>query len=454
MGKKKSRSAKQGGAAPREGVDGGRRTLLYLGLGTAATAGLAAVGYTAGWFESSCSDCATPIEAVRATGRQGPVKYRSPIVTTVEASSVRRAVDEAVSYYARELQNPSALIHAVRAFGRDFTLADGTKAVDHLCARYAVEREVNGKRYVHFDRAAEVHDNSFLKTFLEAGVSLDQPVVVGGNRYTLRDVADGARALMRFDPHNPLRYEPLLFQEHLPWGIIALSILVPPDQPTWTNAWGEKIDFNQVIDRGLADYERISALGEPALLSGQAEPSSFREEVRNYSCFALHSLYSFLSALEHGYRAHNLPARVRRMMDVLTYRLKSDAEASRGEYQAAGTGAPPLVVEALTLRALIKLYGHAFESINYAKLHQLATFNAGQERRIEAGEAAFHASLARMLALDWKVLSQNVDGIMGPGGGEKTISDIIIALGHASRAMKLLTPDNPDRRAEGPAQGS
>jgi hypothetical protein len=124
------------------------------------------------------------------------------------------------------------------------------------------------------------------------------------------------------------------------------------------------------------------------------------------------------------------------MMDTLTYRLKGDAEAIVTEYAAQGQGAPPQVVEAFRVRALVKHYGHAFEAINFARLHKLVTFSPAQERRIQAGEQAFYESLVRMRALDWGVPRRML--------GDKFASDIVIALGHAARAMKLLTPQNPD----------
>ena len=34
--------------------------------------------------------------------------------------------------------------------------------------------------------------------------------------------------------------------------------------------------------------------------------------------------------------------------------------------------------------------------------------------------------------------------MIGRGQGVKFMSDLVIALGHASRALKLLTPNNPD----------
>jgi hypothetical protein len=361
---------------------------------------------------------------------------------------------------ALELGAASVLIHAVRGFGKNFTMDGGSKAIDHLCSRYAVDKEVNGKRYVCFQRGAEVHENSFLKTFLEAGVSLDQPVAVNDRKYTLRDLAESGKALFRCDPQDLFKYDDIRFRydptfkeprqtptgqpaeargemihEHLPWGLIAFSKL-SPGKSVWTNAYGETIDLAPVIDRAMAEYESSCALGQESLMRGETAPKSFREEIKKYSCFGLHSAYGFLACVKNGYVNDNLTERVKRMMDLLTYRLKGDAEAIDQEYaQAAGTTASHLV-DAFKLRARVKLFGHAFEAINYARLHNLVTFTTAQEHRIQAGEQEFYDSILKMRSMDWEMMRKSL--------GEKFVSDIVIALGHAARAMKLLTPQNPD----------
>lgn len=414
-----------------------------------ATALGAAGGYKAGWFGSSPPSSQPSSELAPAM--------------TANFQTALGAVNEMLERHARELGNASVLIHAVRGFGRNFTLADGSKAVDHLCSRYAVDKEVSGKRYVYFQRGAEVHENSFLKTFLEAGVSPSQPVTVSDRKYTLRDVAESGKALFRCDPKDLFKYDDIQFRydptfkenrqtvtgqpagtrgelvhEHLPWSLIAFSHL-SPGKSDWTNAYGETINLGAVIDRAMAEYESSCALGQESLMRGEPAPKSFRDEIKKYSCFGLHSVYGFLACLKNGYRDGGLPDRVKQMMDLVTYRLKGDAEAIDQEYAQAAAqdrATPPHLVEAFRLRARVKLFGHAFEAINYARLHNLVAFTPAQERRIQSGEQAFYDSLVKMRAADWGLLRRSL--------GEKFVSDIVIALGHAARALKLLTPQNPD----------
>lgn len=405
-----------------------RRSFILMSTGALAAIGVGAAGYQFGWFGGGAS-------------------YESALA----------AANDLLETRAREIGNASVLIHAVRGFGKNFKLADGSNAVEHLCSRYAAEKEVAGKRYVYFKRDAEVHENSFLKTFLEAGVSNDQPITVGGNRYTLADLAESGKALFRCDPQDlsrfdatEFRYDPNfkepqgqpsggkgeLVHEHLPWGLIAFSILMKPDAANWMNAYGEPISLPTIADRSLVEYETTCALGERELKAERTAPPNFREAIKKYSCFGLHSVYGFLSLVNHGYTNNGLPERVNRMMDLVTFRLKGDAEAINKEYADAAAGAPAEQVEAFRLRALVKHYGHAFEAINYARLHKLTAFNAEQQRRISEGEAAFYDSLVKLHGLDWAMMKTKL--------GEKFVSDIVIGVGHAARALKLLTPQNPD----------
>lgn len=433
-----------------------RRKFLALGLGAGGALAVAGVaGYNAGWFGASSSSSTTP--SATATSNLATGKPLPPVTLAADAANATRAADDIVRHYARELNNPSSLIHAVRAFGKNFTLNDGTKAVDFLCGKFAAEQEVNGQRYVHFPRPAEVHDNSFLKTMLEAGVSPEQLITVGNNKYTLRDLGASAKSLFRCDPQNFGRFDPELLHNHLPWGLIAFSILLPPSAATWTNAYGETINLPEVISKSLAVFEGSTAGVKEAIERGEAESMEFRKAISQYSCYGMHAAYGYYSCLQHGYRNDKLPERLSYMLDSLLHRMQGDAAAIDREAEAAkGMGPewlsriayegqsgkvatkgqpPPNTLEVMRLRSQVKLLGHALEAINYVRLHNLITLTPGQQRRLQVGEQLLYDNLVRLRATDLAPFMRWYD---------KFITETVIAVAHAARALKLPTTANPD----------
>ena len=89
-------------------------------------------------------------------------------------------------------------------------------------------------------------------------------------------------------------------------------------------------------------------------------------------------------------------------------------------------------------RKQIQMIGHALEAINYGLLHKLITLTPEQKNRLQAGEQALYEYLVKLRATDLTPLMNWYP---------KFVSDTITAVAHATRAMKLLTPDNPDTLA-------
>ena len=201
-------------------------------------------------------------------------------------------------------------------------------------------------------------------------------------------------------------------------GLIAFSTLMTPDRSTWTNAYGDKIELNTVIDLGLKDYEAVSAKTAQQLALGEKEPPEFFNEIRKYSCYGLHSMYSFLSCLKNGYRENNLEQRVRQQFDILTYRLKA-MPMHLHTRMTPRARAPPIAVEGLKLRSFVQLLGHCFESINFVRLHKLFPITPSQERRISDGEQRLYEYLVRWRAMDIGALERTVDSMIGRGQGVK-----------------------------------
>lgn len=417
---------------------------------------------------TACGDSQTVQVATVATPTPSPSPSVSPLPALpplapktypANRANAMLAMDELVDHYAKVFDTPSNLIHAVRAFGRNYKRADGSNTVEHLCSRYAEEKEVNGKKYVRFTRFnVEVHDNSFLKTFIEAGVSPDQPVLVGSKKYTLKDVGEHAKSLFRLDPNDLAKYEKIYTQEHLPWGLIAFSYLMPGGNGSWENAYGEKIDLLEVVDKSLLEFETICQAAHTAYQKNEPIPeAAFRKTIKDYSCYGGHSIYSFVTCVKNGYTERRIKERVIEQLNLAVYRLAKESENIEHEYAEAGKGpispnpqeeamyqqqmqrtgvTKAQVIDMLSLRGVIKLTGHLLEALNFAQLNKLYSPTPEQQKQIQIGEQKLFEAIVKIRALDWEALKSF---------NARQVADNVIALGHASRAMKLLTPENPDK---------
>ena len=182
----------------------------------------------------------------------------------------------------------------------------------------------------------------------------------------------------------------------------------------------------------------------------------FRQAIAKYSCAGMHNVYSYFSCLKHGYTANNLQSRLSKLLDNVLLRLKGDSQAIDREADAAkadptlinrlavegqggklaSRGAAPLnTLEVMRYRFQIRMLGHALEAVNYALLHKLFTLTPVQKSRLQAGEQLLYEYLVKLRATD-----------MQPHmfWHSKSVSDAVIAVAHAARGLKLLTPQNPD----------
>ncbi len=434
-----------------------RRQFLKLGLGAIGAASLSLSGCESGGTQQTAQIAPSQTPWYPNDVNAIAKSHLTPVTLPPTLPNAIRASDEFVEHYARELNSPSALIHAVRAFGKNFKLSDGSNAVDHLCSKYFAEKEINGKKYIYVPREFEVHDDSFLKTLLEAGVSPDQSITAGQNKYTLRDLGESAKAIFRFDPKDTGRFEPSLMTQHIAWQLIAFSILIPPSQPEWKNAYGETINLNQVIDGTLMNYEGMCEGLSESLERGEDESIDFRKQITKHSCYGMHTIYALMSCLKNGYTENKLKERVQAMYDLTLQRLIGDSSAIDREANAAKGVGPDLVnrlavsqdgrvvtkgmppadtIEVMRIRSQIRFIGHAFEALNYSQLHNLFKPTPAQKKQYSEGEKLFFDYMVKQRAIDmapyWNWYS-------------KFVSNMVIATAHASRALKLLTPQNPDK---------
>ena len=286
-----------------------------------------------------------------------------------------------VQHYATTPDDPWLVAHGLRAMGRDFTIKDGRRAVDYLLDNRLATIPANGRSALGFPPDVEVHPNMFLKTMLEAGVPLDHAFTHDGRRHALRDVVDGARALLR-----PTLVMPVA--NALPWTLVALTRTTPPVHRQWTNAWGERVDLDVVVARALGLLEQASLPVAQAMREGRAETAS--APVHSFTCGGTHMIYGLLTAVHAGYPGKDRRERMQQQVDLLVWRLDADLDLI-GRFYRARVAAPG--ASWYELGAKLKLLGHAEECLAFATLHEVVRLTPVQRAQRQAAVA----TLRRML---------------------------------------------------------
>ncbi len=283
--------------------------------------------------------------------------------------------------YAVVPDDPWAVAHGLRGIGRDFTINGGRRAIDYLLEDVLVTLPAGGKGALGFPIEVEAHPNMFLKTLLEAGVPLDHAFTHEGRGRTLRDVVDGARGLFR----------PTLVSSvpnALPWSLIALTRTTPPRRQQWTNAWGEPVALDLVVERALRLLEEASAPLAEVMRAGR--PETAHAPVHSFTCGGTHMLYALLTAVHAGYTGKDRRQRVQQQVDLLVWRLSADLDLIERFYGARAGNAG---ASWYALDAKLKLLGHGAECLALATVHDVVGLTPSQRERRQAAVATLRSML-------------------------------------------------------------
>ncbi len=305
-------------------------------------------------------------------------ELRSPIPVPSTLGGTASILKGIIHEYARLDDDPWALMHAVRAMGRDFTIK-GQNAVDFLCSGFLKHKTVAGKAYLYMPVEQEGHTNTFLKTILEAGVSPSHPFQLDGKRYTVGDLVNSAKALFTFDPKT-------INRDDLAWSLIAFSLQIPPGADTWTNVDGHQVRFSDGIRLGFDTLDDTTRQFRSAKERGVMPDAN--DKIVDFTCGGTHLVYGLASCVANGHREDHFPKRLKEHLDLMVWRLEADGYLMERFYREAPPpqGNPPGWEKVYALYhndAKIKFYGHSFEILSYVRHRRLFTHTPAQGRAIE-----------------------------------------------------------------------
>lgn len=291
-----------------------------------------------------------------------------------EASAIIRA-------YATALDDPWVIAHGIRGMGKDFALSGGRRAVDYLLETFVEQVTVGGKTYLRFPPKVERHENSFLKTMLEAGVPLDHEFEHGGRRRRLAELADGGRALFR---PGSVAIRP----DSTCWSLVAFS-RTSLMRKRWVNAWGEQVDLDEVTDAVLGTLERASAACTEARRAGR--PLAAQADVHGFTCGGTHMLYGLLSCVYHGFGGSGARQRVREQVALMAWRMKADVDLITRFYASRGSDG---TFNWFETDSKLKLLGHAEECVTFAAVRGVAALTPEEQAPARAGAEMLKQILA------------------------------------------------------------
>ncbi len=314
--------------------------------------------------------------------------------TAVTLAGTERTLREIITRYASATDDPWAMMHGIRAIGKTFAVAGGP-AIEYLSAHHLQEKAERGRKYLVMPVAAEGHPNTFLKTILEAGVSLDQPITAAGRRRTVADLLHDAKQLFSYEP-SKINGE----ADDLSWSIIAFATTTPPDRDRWTNAQGLEIRFRDVVAYGFATLEWASADFRKAMAEGRTP--TWKDRISNFTCGGTHLIYSLGVAVRHGHLGEEGRRRFAEQLRLLIWRLRVDLLLLDDYYRVVAKTYEDKAARwrPYQLDARLKFLGHAFEILNYNRLFRLVPLTSEQEQQVQRAGRALAGTIQEVAKLN------------------------------------------------------
>src|SRR6476620_3092529 len=97
---------------------------------------------------------------------------------------------------------------------------------------------------------------SISSSILDAGLPLDYGFQFNGEKHFVSDLVASARALFRFRPSSSDTDSSVA--DNLAWTLTVFAHVTSPGDDAWTNARGDQVRFDIVIDSAMAILDRAT----------------------------------------------------------------------------------------------------------------------------------------------------------------------------------------------------
>lgn len=251
-------------------------------------------------------------------------------------------------------RNPWALAHGIVLEGRGFRARDGRLAADVIVSDFLRRDDAPGGQGLSFGpftadgTPVEPHPALQVKTLLLAGFPASRKFQAQGGSVTLGALVEELKRGFRPE---------LASSSEGAWTLDALAQSLAPGATFRTGA-GETVRIDAVMDEALATLERADEELAAGMKAGLPQVPKQRQGIYTHPCGGLHFFQAVASWARHPAVRKAWGSRLDTQVDVLVYRLGSEAR----QYEAALADAPSAYRIPLLSQSL-KFYGHFLETL-------------------------------------------------------------------------------------------
>ncbi|MDY7224824.1 hypothetical protein [Hyalangium rubrum] len=287
---------------------------------------------------------------------------------------------------ASDPRNPWALAHGITLEGRGFRARDGRLAAEVILGDFLRRDSTPQGRGLYFEPFAEdgtpvePHPALQVKTLVLAGFPLSRKFQAAGGTVTVGALVEDLQRDFRVD---------LSRSPDGAWALDALGHVLAPGA-SFRNGAGETVRFDAVMDEALVTLERAHAELAEGMETGLAQVPKQKQGIYTHPCGGLHFFQAVASWARHPTVRKAWGGRMEAQVEVLVYRLGSEAR----QYEAALASSPqqrlPLLSQSL------KFYGHFLETLGRYRQENGWQPTPAQQQAVTRAHQLLEATVRRL----------------------------------------------------------
>ncbi len=242
-----------------------------------------------------------------------PIK---PEIITLTPESI---LEEFITRECFSAQSPWLVAQGIKALGAESKMPSGTNTVEFLM-QFIENVKIKGENYrkfrtgAYFDTLTDANPNMLLKILMDANVDGNKEFKTKHGKISLKMLINDAKMLFRPRIADKIEYP------NLDWTLEVFAEVLDPKQFQWINAYGDKVDYVETIEKNFAvlekhmknieqDFDNKRRITSASMIQGDINGGA-------------HLFISSAKAIHNGFGSDSMKKRLKKQAELVFYRLK------------------------------------------------------------------------------------------------------------------------------------